>query len=205
MTRARLVLPGVLLAAACASPAAPPVPSPATPRPPAYRPAELRQPALVVRLSFGAGAFDAREREAITVRYEGALLDALNASGILVRDTRIASSAQGAATPAAALARAREVHADHAVLVEARIARQPEVFCRGTRRPLQATATVWTQGVTVLRAADGAARLTVAPDQTHAVMDLEPDCDNPQDSPRRSPDDLITEAAARLVRRLLTP
>jgi hypothetical protein len=205
MLKARLLLAAALLASACASPAAPPAPSPATPRPAAYRPAELRQAALFVRVAFGPGTFAALEREAITTQYEGALLDALNGSGILVRDTRVTSSAQGTATPAAALMRAREVQADHAVLVEARIARQPEVFCRDTRRPLQTTATVWTQGVTILRASDGAARLTVMPDRARAVMDLEPDCEKPQESPRRSRDDLITEAAARLVRRLLSP
>ena len=205
MTNGRLLLPGVLLAAACASPVSSSVPSPAPPRASEYRSAELRQPALFVRLTFGAGDFDARDREAIAAQYEGALLDALNARGVLVRDTRVTPSSQGAVTTAIALARAREVQADHVVLVDVRVARQPEVFCRDTRRPFQTTATVWTQGVTVLRTADGAARMTVEPDRARAVVDFEPDCEQPRESQRRSREETVTEAVDRLVRRLLLP
>src|SRR3989442_14938579 len=45
-----------------------------------FRPAQIRQPAFVVRLAF-AGQRSDREREALPVEYEGALLEGLNARG----------------------------------------------------------------------------------------------------------------------------
>lgn len=179
-----------LLTAACATPA--PAPAPA----PDFRPVELRQPALFVRVTADA-QFAERERAGLPADYEGALLEALNQRAVLVRDVRVVTTLPA---PAAAAARARAVGADHAVLVDVQVERGLQIFCRGTRRAFRAPATVWNQAVEVYRASDGARRFTLPP---VAVADFAEDCQDPQQSRRRSADETIAEAVSRLLTRLL--
>lgn len=183
------------LAAGCAAPATTPAPMQA----PDFRPVQVRQPALVVRVAFGDGDFSDRERAALPGEYEGALLEALNARALLARDVSVVKELP---EPPAALARGREVAADHVILVDVRIERGGLVFCRGERRPFQATVTAWRQSATVLRTSDGARRLVIE-DARPDVTDLEEDCDDPRQSRRRSAEETIAEAINRLLKRLL--
>src|SRR5437899_12203011 len=91
-----------LAAAACASArGVEPVPIRAAD----FRPAQIRQPAFLVRLTF-AGHSD-REREALPVEYEGALLEGLNARAVLARDVQVVAGRNAKLDARAALARAR--------------------------------------------------------------------------------------------------
>src|SRR5437870_8830143 len=82
-----------LAAAACASArGVEPVPIRAAD----FRPAQIRQPAFVVRLAF-AGQRSDREREALPVEYEGALLEGLNARAVLAKDVQGSPGGNGRA------------------------------------------------------------------------------------------------------------
>jgi hypothetical protein len=189
----------LLLLAACAGPSAPGARSGSF-RAPDFAPAQIRRPAVFVRVALGPGPWSERERRDLAALYEGALLEALNARAVAAGDVR-----SGPDTPPdepAALARARAVGADHAILVAVRVDRGPRRFCLDGRRPFEATATVWRQQARVFRASDGAMRLAVEPDAL-TVSDVEADCDDPRASRRRSPDETVGEAVSRLLGRLL--
>jgi hypothetical protein len=165
-----------------------------------FKPAEVRQPAVMLRVTFGPGNFAASDRAALATSYEGALLEALNARAVATRDvTRVQEGGLDAKT---ALARAREVGADHAVLVDVRVEQAPTLFCRASRRPFRATATVWSQALEVLRASDGARRLAVE-GQALAVTDVDAVCDDPGASRRRTGEETVGDAVNRLLTRLL--
>src|SRR2546425_11213515 len=125
-----------------------------------FGPAEARQPAVVVRVTFAGGLSD-REREALPAEYEGALLEGLNARAVLAKDVQVLAGGDAKLDAHAALERARTLGADHAIVVDVRVATGEMIFCRESRRPFQAPATVWSQSVQVLRSSDGAARLAI--------------------------------------------
>lgn len=198
--RSRLFVLPLLLAVGCASPPVTPTPIRASD----FRPGDIRQPAVFVRVSFGPGEFSERERASLPAEYEGALLEELNTRAILARDVRIT------AEPArldvrAALLRAREVQADHAILVDARVSRAMTVFCRETRRPVRGPATVWSQEVEVARVSDGALRLTLTRGAALEVTDVDADCGDPKQSQRRGAAETIAQAVRRLLARVLGP
>jgi hypothetical protein len=188
-----LALSLLVLVVACAGPERTGAPV----RAPDFRGGEVRQPALVLRMTLAAGRFSDREREVLPATYEGALLDGLDARAVPPRDVQ-----RGALEASAAVARARAVGADHAILVDVEVTRGEPIFCPEERRPFRASATTWAQTVTVLRAGDGATRLAVS-GPTLAVTDFEADCDDPRQSRRRSPAETATEAVTRLLTRLL--
>lgn len=189
----------LMLTAACASPSLEPESTPA--RAADFRPGQLRQPAVFVRVVLATpGVFSDRERVTLPAAYEGALLEGFNARAVLPRDAQLAG--EGPFDPRTALARAREVGADHAVLVDVRVERGEPLFCRQGRRPFRAAATTWAQTLQVLRVSDGSTRLALS-GGTLAMTDLEPDCDDPRASQRRSREETLTESVNRLLRRLL--
>lgn len=184
-----------LLLAGCAAPSTAPRATTAA----GWKPDMLRRPALFLRVMVGPD-FGEREQRTLPEAYEGALLEAFNERAILPRDVRIVT---GRLEPQAALARAREVGADHAVLIGLSLQRGEALFCRQTRRPFRAPATLWTQEVEVLRAGDGGTALSIPPGEALALLDLDPDCENPRESRRRSQEEMLGESAARLLGRLL--
>src|SRR2546428_8498382 len=191
----------VLAAVACASAGGvEPVPIRAAD----FRPAQIRQPAFVVRLAF-AGQRSDREREALPVEYEGALLEGLNARAVLAKDVQVLAGDDAKLDAHAALERARTLGADHAIVVDVRVATGEMIFCRGSRRPFQAPVTVWSQSVQVLRSSDGAARLAIPEDAGLTVTDLDADCDDPRASRRLPTSDVIASAVARLLTRVVGP
>ncbi|HEU5321088.1 MAG TPA: hypothetical protein VFX28_09810, partial [Methylomirabilota bacterium] len=178
------------------------VPEPPTTRAPDFHPRQIRQPAVFVRVVL-EGSWSAADRAALRADYEGGLLEALNARGVLVRDARSVDAREGQPRPETAVARAREIGADHAVIVDVRVAPETVRLCQDTRRPLRAQATVWHQDLHVLRAADGATRLKIVDNPTLTAHDAEIDCDTPRDSKRRTPTETIAAALEALLRRLL--
>jgi hypothetical protein len=195
MRRAPLVL--ILLISACTAPTA----SPQLMRAPDYSAREIRQPALFVRVGDHPDLSD-RERAALAETYEGALIEAFDLRGWPPIDVqRVAPGAKFETRTA--LARAREVRADYAILVELRIERREAIFCREGRRPFQVLATVWSQGVQVLRVRDSATRVAIAPGQGVEVTELEPDCANPRRSRLRDRAEMITSAVEAATDRVL--
>jgi hypothetical protein len=192
-----------LLAAACASTSDRP---PGPVRVADFKPEQLRRPVVVVRFTFTPG-FEDREKQAQLADYEGALLEGLNARAVLAREVRILRERDPRLEPGAALAKARELGADHVVTVEVRAVRPAQpLFCAETRRPFRAQATVWTQQVSVLRASDGALRMAVPPvGGGLEVYDLDADCENPRESKRRTPAEAVNEAVMRLLNRVVGP
>lgn len=170
-----------------------------------FRPAQIRQPVIVVRLVLGQTDLGERERAALPGEYEGALLEGLNGKAVLARDVRILGAPDAKLDERAALARAREVGADHAILVEVRVARQVATACEETKRPRRGQATVWQQDVAVLRVSDGAARLRMIGSPGLTAMDVEIDCDTPKSSRRRQPAETIADAVERLLTRVFGP
>ena len=178
---------------------------PAPARAPDFRPEQVRRPLVLVRLVRGAGRWEERESRALPDEYQGALLEALNARAVLAREVQVRGEREGGLEPRAALARAREVGADHAVLVEIRVSQVQPVFCRDGRRPFRAAATLWSQSLQVLRAQDGAVRLSVAAGSALDLLDVEPDCENPGESRQRSAGEVIDEAVRRMLGRVVGP
>jgi hypothetical protein len=195
MRRAPLI--ALFLATACAGAAAPP----ALTRAPDYSPRDIRQPALFIRIADTDG-LDDREREALTASYEGALVEAFDERGVPPTDVQPVAPAAGFESRSA-LARAREVRADHAIIVHLSVQRRDAIFCRDGRRPFSATTTVWSQGVQVLRVRDGTPRMTVPPGQGLDVTDIQPDCSNPRRSRLRDRAEMIRSAVETLVERVL--
>src|SRR2546427_11981272 len=72
-----------------------------------FRPAQIRQPAFVVRPAF-AGQRSDREREALPVEYEGALLEGPNARAGLAKDVQVLAGRNAKLDARAALERARD-------------------------------------------------------------------------------------------------
>lgn len=194
--------PALLAAAlaACAGPLGDPAGERAAFRAPDFRAAEIREPAVFVRVALASGAFEGRERIQLIAAYEGALLEGLDARAVAPRDAQRVVS--GTLDGPAALARARQVGADHAILVDVRVERAEPIFCRDGRRPFRAPATTWTQRLEVLRVSDGASRVVLA-GPALVVADVEPDCERPQASHRRTSDETVLEGVSRLLTRLL--
>jgi hypothetical protein len=168
----------------------------------AFKVSAVRQPAIVVRVEVRPGEFGKREIATWPEEYEGALVEALNARAIPATDVRLVS-AKEQLDPKTAVARAREVGADHVFLVDARIRQSENVFCRGTRRAFRAKTAVWSQRLIVLRASDGARAFeTLNPVD---VESIEPDCDAPNDSHTRSPSEHVNAAVEALLGRALSP
>lgn len=190
----------IVVLAACTSPARAPASRASLPREP-FKASEMRQPAVFVRFQFGPGTFSARERALLPAEYEGALVEALNARAVVARDVRLVAAGERFDVGAAAR-RAREVGADHAIVVDVTLARGETVFCRETRRAFRAAATVWSQRAEVVRASDGVARLAMEPPGVE-VSDLQADCDDPRKSERRPAADTMSGAIDRFLERLL--
>jgi hypothetical protein len=189
---------GLALAlAACAAPTRDPGPTRAVD----FRPGEIRQPLVALRFLFG-GEIPEPERRALRDLYEGLLLEELNARALPARDVRTVEG-EAAAVARLALGRAREVGADHAIVVTVRVERDRPLFCAETRRAFRAPATVWRQALEVLRAADGARRLALGESPRLTATDLEADCGDPRRSRRRGRDEATGEAVQRLLGRLL--
>src|SRR3990170_3464709 len=191
-----------LLAAACAAPSEI---APAPTGAPDFRPEQVRQPLVLVRLTLGPGEWEDRDRGTLPSEYQGVLLEALNARAVLAKEVQVRGEREGTLEARAALARARELGADHVVLVEVRVSRTQQVFCRDSRRPFRATATVWAQSAEVVRARDGAVRLVVTKDSSLDVLDVQVDCENPRESRQRSPSETIEAAVRRLLGRVVGP
>ena len=183
-----------LLAAACAGPSASSSPT----RVADYRGSEIRQPAVAVRVAFGPGDFGDRERVTLPEAYAGALIDALNAAAILPVDVSVGP----ALDRAAALVRAREVHADQAVIIDATVARGLRTYCRNARRSFTVGVTSWTARLHVVRTTDGATRLSEPELQ---VADFEEDCDDPRSSHRFTAEQTIAESVRKVLATLLRP
>ncbi len=169
-----------------------------------FRPGQIRQPAVVVRLAF-AGQLSDRERQALPAEYEGALLEGLNTRAVLAKDVQVVAGRGATLDAGAALERARALGADHAIVVDVRVTADQPIFCRESRRPFRAPATVWSQTVQVIRASDGATRLTIPDDAGLAVTDFDADCDDPRASRRLPSGEAIASAVARLLTRVVGP
>ena len=201
MRSATAALALTLILAGCTGPASESAGKPGSqthPTTPAFDARALRQPAVFVRVEI-VGQFSPRQVTTWPAEYEGALLEGLNARAVPARDARLLTSSERL-VPAEALARAREVGADHAVLVDARLHQADAAFCRDAR-PFRAAVMVWTQKVQVLRVSDGALAFeTRKPIEVPAV---EADCDTPRESRRRTPAEHVSAAVDALLKRLL--
>jgi hypothetical protein len=193
----RAVIAAVLVAVGCATPGAPPP----LMRAPDYAAGQIRHPALFVRVDDGAAAGPA-ERESLAARYESSLVEAFDERGVPLSDVQRVAAGTGL-EHRRVLARAREVRADHAVIVELRLERRDAIFCRGGRRPFAAPTTVWAQGIQVLRVQDGASRMAVPPGQGLDVTELDPDCANPRQSRLRDRAEMIGSAVELIAERIL--
>ncbi len=202
MSRIHVVVALALLTAACASTS---TNQPAPMRVADFKPEQVRRPVFFVRFAFSS-EFDGRERQDQRSDYEGALLEGLNTRAVLARDVRFSGDREPRLLAPAALATARELGADHAVLVEVRAGRSAQpLFCQETRRPFRAPAAVWGQTVQVFRTSDGAMRLAVPPGGGLEVYDLEADCDNPRQSKRRTATEALNDAVTKLLGRVVGP
>jgi len=190
----RLVLVA-LLVAGCATGLG----GPSAMRAPGYRGAEVRRPALTVRLGFGPGDFTKQERAELPEVYTTALLDALNAQAVVPVDVQVTT---GKLDRAAAVARARDVGADQAVIVEATAGRGLRTYCRNSRRMFTTRVTGLVARVDVVRVTDGQTRLT-EPDIE--AGDFEEDCDAPKESRRLGADELIADSVRKVLAKMLRP
>jgi len=186
-----------LLLAGCASTTGSPGSRESTPPVP-FDARLFRQPAVMVRVEVRQPASN-RESEAIPDDYQGLLLEALNAKAIVPRDVTIVP-AREKLDRGRALARAREVGADHALLVDVSVSRAQIPFCTGTRRAFLAAALNVAQQVVVIRASDG--RVGWSSERLEATS-VEPDCETPRESQRRSTNETLQAAVDRLLARLL--
>src|SRR5437870_8056993 len=104
-----------------------------------FRPAEVRQPAVVVRVTFAGGLSD-REREALPAEYEGALLEGLNARAVLAKDVQVLAGGDAKLDAHAAPDRARTLGAGHATVGDGRAAPGGLLLRPHGPRPLRAPA-----------------------------------------------------------------
>src|SRR5262245_3808084 len=160
--------------------------------------AAIHHPAVMLRIVQGNGDFAAHERALLAASYESALREALNARALSPRDIEQVSQLD---REAAAL-RARELGADHALLVDVRIDKVETYFCRDGRRPFRAPATMLVQTAEMMRGSESVSRQTLGGSPV-TVLDLEPDCDSPRDSRRRSDSETIRDGVNQLLKRLL--
>ena len=195
----RGVLLGIaLLAAACTSPGSTPT---SLPRAPDFSARQIRQPAVFIRVA-GWPDLNDREREALADTYEGALVAALDEYGSPPTDLQRVAPGERFDTRTA-LARARQVQADHVIIIDLRVSRRDAAFCTDSPRPFRAITTVWSQGVQVVRVSDGASRVAVAPGGDLDVTELEADCANPRRSQRRDQTQILAAATQALTQRIL--
>lgn len=125
-----------------------------------FRAADIRQAVVLVRVVVGSTAsLSERERREVPAIYESALLEALDARAILVRDVRSVEATGAVPDARAAAARARDVGVDHALVVSVRVEPSVVRVCEDTRRPLQGRATVWRQEGRIVRATDAGERI----------------------------------------------
>jgi len=196
-------LPLALLVAGCTLGSRDHSPTAPTTRANDFRPAQVRQAVLLVRVVVASTSeLSERDRKELPALYESALLEALDARAILVPDVRSVEARGGVPESAAAAARAREVGVDHALVVDLRV--EPDVVrvCEETRRPIEGRATVWRQAARVVRAADGGERLRAEV----TTPDVEADCEESRPSARRrGVQATATAAVERLVGKLLAP
>ncbi len=164
-----------------------------------YRGDEIRRPAITVHLSFGQGDFTKQERATLPELYTGALLDALNAQAVLPLDVSVSVDRLDRT---AAVARAREVDADQALIVDATVARGRHTYCRDTSLVFTTGATEWTTRVDVVRASDRETRLLEPELRT---TDFKEDCEAPKSSHRLDADDAIRESVRKVVGAILRP
>src|SRR5205823_8549892 len=94
-----------------------------------FRPTQVRQPAVVVRLAF-AGQLSEREREALPAEYEGALLEGLNTRAVLAKDVEILAQGDAQLDEHAALPRPPPLSALHTLVLDVRVAPGAPRFCR---------------------------------------------------------------------------
>jgi len=195
----RRVLVGIaLLGTACA----PPGSSPGSwPRAPDFTAGQIRQAAVFVRVA-GWPDLNDREREALADTYEGALGEAFDEHGLPPTDFQRVTPGERFDTRLA-LARARQVHADHVIVIDLKVSRRDAIFCTDGPRPFRAITTVWSQGVQVLRVSDGASRVAVAPGGDLDVTELEADCANPRRSQPRDRTRMLATATQALTQRVL--
>ena len=168
-----------------------------------FKPAQVRQPAVFVRFEFGTGAFSERERTALPAEYEGTLLDALNAKAVLTSDVRLLAKGERFDSRSG-LERAREIGADHLIVVDVKIDRREMPFCSDGRRPFRVATTRWSQSAEVIRVSDGATRLSL-PRPGIQLTELEPDCQSPSHSRQRSRGDTVTQGVEALLKRVVGP
>jgi hypothetical protein len=166
-----------------------------------FRAAEIRQAVVLVRVIVGStAALSERERKEAPALYESALLEALDARAILVRDVRSVEASGAVPDARAAAARARDVGVDHAVVITVRVEPSVVRVCEDTRRPLQGRATVWRQEGRIVRATDAGERIRA--DVT--TPNVEVDCDGARPSARtRGVRETMAEAVERLLGKLL--
>ncbi len=197
----RAALPLVLLLAGCALGGGPEPSANPTARANDFRPAELRQAVVLVRVVIGSTSrLSERDRRELPALYEGALLEALDARAIVVRDLRSVEAGAAVPEPSLAAARAREVGVDHAVVVSLRVEPQIVRVCEDTRRPLRGEATVWRQEARIVRAADAGERVRAQV----TTPDVEAKCENSRPSVRpRGVQATAAAAVEQLVGRML--
>ena len=194
MNRASIAI--ALLVSACATAGAPQLS-----RAPDFSGREIRQPALFVQVAETAALSD-RERDQLAATYEGALIEAFEDRGVPPTDVQQVGP-RGSMAPRTALARAREVQADYAIIVSLQVEKRDAIVCRNSRRPYSAVITVWGQGLQILRVRDGTSRIAIPPGQGLDVADLEPDCANPRRSRLRDRAEMIASAIEALAERVL--
>jgi len=193
-----LVLTALLFAAGCASITGDRETVPV--RAADFTPAEIRQTTVLIRL--GLPNLDDRRRSSFTADYEGALLDALNARAVIVKDTRVLGERDRATDTTAALARARDLDAGALIVVDARMTSRRLSVCEDSERPRRIESAVLAQRVEVLRAGDGATRLRIVEGLDVPVVQV--DCEAGR-ARRRTMPETFSEAAERIVRGLLGP
>jgi hypothetical protein len=201
--RPAAVLAALLLGAGCGAVGAS---GPTAWRAPGFQPLAVKRPAVVIAVSTdhaaAASRAPAREVESQPERYATELGEALNALGILPVD--VALEAAAPPDPARALARARQLGAEHLLIVDARLKRGNVVHCRDARRPVAGPTVYWEAGLQVLRVGDGAYLLAEPAGVANRVVDVELDCATGRVERRRSMAEMI-ERAARLAVAPLAP
>jgi hypothetical protein len=195
----RVFLVGMaLLATACASRGS----APATlPRASDFSARQIRQPAMFIRVA-GWPDLNEREREALADVYEGALVEAFDERGFPPTDVQRVVPGERFDSRMA-LSRARQVQADHVIVIDLTVSKREATFCTDSPRPFRAITTVWSQSAQVLRVSDEAPRMTIAPGGDLDVTELEADCATPRRSQPRDRAQMLATATQTLVQRIL--
>ncbi len=207
----RVLLTALWLLHGCASPA------PVAIRDPAYRPAEIRRPAVALQVSleqtgFGEGEFTTQERAGLPEQLEAGFIEGLNAKGVFPLDVALTAlrAYRGGSEPfdrldrEQALARARSLQADVLLVVDMHLTRRDLVFCRGAGRPALARGTiVMALTLEVLRVSDGTQLLREPPDADLTLADVEVECTQDRRVRRLSAAEMSEGAASRIVARLM--